>query len=797
MLQQADRLLSRRVFGRAIDVYSELLNQHRQRLSASQLATVQSNLAYAYRQAGDFQKAERLYQEWFSSTAPEAQSPAQLLAYAQTLAGNGKFQEAQQQYERYLRIKDHANSIQAVPVNTSGKRQPTRYRLETLGFNTPNEEFSPAYYKEGLVYVAGKKGSFTIETTGSGGGAGYLDLFYIPDRSQIKITRIVNPDGTETKPTASQQVRRPNSEARRLGTDAYTRTSANDSRTVPNFETGINISRGLGYSANPVNPVQRFSQTLNTRYHEGPATFFHDGSGIIFTRNNYNNGKARKSADGVSKLKLYSADYQNGGWTNVQELPFNSDEYSVGHPTLSYDDKLLYFASDMPGGFGGTDLYVSRWEGGQWSKPVNLGKEINTKGNELFPFVDEHGNLYFSTDGRRGLGGLDIFYALMQGSTVQAVERLDDPINSPQDDFGLITDGNRRSGYFSSNRRNSNDDIYRFVREGAINGCRALTIRVYDAATDKSFDSVTVYVRRTGGDPPVQPLKADADGLIRLCLEPNSTFTFTALRDGYISSTIGYSTRYITDDQPSRLEMPLRLSVVSDTLAAQGSDSTLTEAGLAPVMRSRIHGTIMGEKDGKPMAGVTVQLRNECDGSTVEIITGADGRYAFDLSDDCEYTLVASKEAFGTNANRVRRAATTPRRSGPKFLSADIRMLGVGDVVTVGNVYYDLDSYSLRPNAAGELDKLVAIMLKYPGLAIEVSSHTDSQGDAQYNLELSNRRARAVADYLMSKGISRKRITAKGYGESMPLNNCRDGVICTEAEYQRNRRTEFKVLSIR
>ncbi|GAA4446487.1 hypothetical protein GCM10023189_01650 [Nibrella saemangeumensis] len=800
LLQQADRHLTRRVFGRAIDVYSELLGQYRNQLTPEQLTTVQANLAYAYSQVGDLQKAERTYREWFTDTDPESQKAAPLLAFAQTLAGNGKFQEAQQQYERYLRLKDNRAAIQPVQIQTSGKRQPTRYRLEVPAFNTTNEEFSPAYYKDGLVYVAGKKGSFAIETTGSGGGSGYLDLFYIPDRSQIRVNRVINADGTDSKPSAGRPERRADTGGRRLGSDAYTRTSANDTRTVPGFEAGINISRGLGYEVQPVDPVQRFSQALNTRYHEGPATFLHDGSGIIFTRNNYNDGKAKKSSDNINKLKLYSADYQNGTWHNVQELPFNSDEYSVGHPALSYDDQLLFFASDMPGGFGGTDIYVSRRENGRWSKPVNLGKEINTKGNELFPFVDENGNLYFSTDGRRGLGGLDIFYVTMQGTTVQAVDHLDAPINSSKDDFGLITDGNRQSGYLSSNRQNNNDDIYRFVREGAIGGCRALTIRVYDADDSQGTDSVTVYVRRQGGDPPVQQVKTAANGELHLCLEPNSNFTFTALREGFASSTIGFSTRYLTDDQPTRLEIPLqKLEDGIENIDENGADSTLSEDAVAvPVMRSHIQGTIISEKDGKPMAGVTVQLRNECDGNIVQVVTGPDGHYTFNLSDDCDYTLVASKDAFGTNANRVRRATTTPvRRPKSKALSADLRMLGVGDVITVGNIYYDLDRYSLRSNATSELDKLVATMLKYPGLAIEVRSHTDSQGDAQYNLELSNRRARAVADFLVSRGVARRRIRATGYGEGMLLNNCRDGVICTEAEHQRNRRTEFKVLSIK
>lgn len=798
LLDEAERLLNRRVFGRAIEVYAELLGQYRNRLSAEQVATVQTNLAYAYRQVGETQKAERLYNEWFKETQPEAQKPQQLLAYAQVLADNGKFQEAQQQYERYLRLKDlqPEDKLQAIPVGAgqqvAGRKRTTRYRLETLTFNTDNEEFSPAFYKNGLVYVSGKKGSSAIETTGSGGGSGYLDLFYIPDLSQIKVQRILNPDGTDSKPVAAQAVRKADPEGRRLGADAYTRASANDSRTPAGFETGVNISRGLGYDNRPVNPIKQFSENLNTRYHEGPATFLHDGSGIIFTRNNYNGGKAKKSADGINKLKLYAAEYRNGGWTNIKELPFNSDEYSVGHPALSKDDKLLFFASDKPGGFGGTDIYVSRWENGNWSKPVNLGKDINTKGSELFPFVDENGNLYFSTDGRRGLGGLDIFYAVMEGTTVSAIERLEDPINSPQDDFGLITDGSRRIGYFSSNRQKSGDDIYRFVREGAISGCRALTVRLFDPVSDQPLDSVSVTVTAQAGDQAVQQLTTDKNGLLHLCLEPNSNFTFSADLNGYPSSKVGFSTRYLTDDRPSKLEIPLikveagTATVVTDTASA----------GTRLEVRPHVQGTILSETGNKPIAGVTVTLRNECNGKTMQVVTGPDGRYSFDLGDDCDYTLLAAQESSGTPINTVRK--TLPRKArSSNTLAADLKMLAVGDVVTISNASYDPGSISISGNLMPELDKLIATMQQYPGLSIEVGSHTDSQGDARANLILSKRRANTIANYFVAKGISRKRVIARGYGESKLLNNCADGVTCTDAEHQRNRRTEFKVLSIK
>lgn len=783
LLQQADRLLSYKAYGRAIEAYSELLNEHDAKLTNTQRFAIQSGLASAYQRVGDTQKAERFYRKAAENSAEE--TPQQILEFAQTLVKNGKLQEGQKQYERYLQIKakQPQRAMPTGPV-AGARKEPVRYRLEYLALNSQGEEFSPAFYQDGLVYVAGKKGGATIETTGGGGGSGYLDLFYAPNRNNLQVSSIINADGSISKA--------PDTRSRTqyvVGQDNYSRPTANDSRTVPNFYEGINISEGLGYEERTVDPAKRFSKTLNTKYHEGPATFSRDGSRIIFTRNNYNNGRASQSSTGVNKLKLYTATQQNGSWTNIDELPFNSDEYSVGHPTWSRDEQFLYFASDMPGGFGGTDIYVSRYQNGRWSRPVNLGETINTRGNELFPFVDDAGNIYFSSDGRKGLGALDIFFSrLTNGVTAQTVEHLDAPINSAQDDFGFITDANRLGGYFSSNRREGNDDIYRFVRESSLFGCRDLTIRLYDTNSEQPLDSVTVLIKSRGEGRPDRTLVSDANGFMRICLEGNNAFTFQASRDGYINSTVGFTTTSLTDDQPSRLEIGLiKPTVIMDTIATENTNP-------GPLTQSRISGVVMSARDRKPIDGVTVRLRNECNRSLREYVTGPDGRYTFNVVEGCDYTLIASKPAFGTNTNRIRRL---PKKTKPKELSADLRMLSVGDVVTIDNIYYDLDRFSLRNDAARELDKVVVTMRKYPSLVIEIRSHTDSRGDAEHNRVLSVQRAKAVANYLVSKGISRRRMSTLGMGESQLVNNCTDGVICTDAEHQRNRRTEFRVVEIK
>ena len=799
LLQQADRLLSYKAYGRAIDTYTQLLTDPKNQLSTAQKATIQGQLANAYKQVGDGERAERFYRESFSNGRDH--DPQQSLNFAQTLAGNGKFQEAQQQYEQYLQQKEAAVSRRSPVVSIApaglpeGQKKTVRYRLDYLALNSPGEEFSPAFYQEGLVYVSGSKGGSGPGPSGRGSSA-YLDLFYIPNRNGLKVKSTINADGVVSKVDAVRT-----KAGWQIGADEYSRPTANDSHTVPDFDGGINISDGLGYEAVPIqarpatNTPQQWSKPINSKYHEGPATFSRDGSQIIFTRNNDSEGRPRQNTDEAPKLKLYTARQQNGVWTDVTELPFNSNEYSVGHPSLSRDEQLLFFASDMPGGLGGTDLYVSRYQRGAWGRPVNLGEDINTKGNELFPFVDDAGNLYFSTDGRQGLGELDLFFAtvttLTTGLIVESIEHLEAPINSPKDDFGLITDASRQGGYFSSNRRDGSDDIYRFFRESSLYGCRDLTLRLYDTDSDAPLDSVSVLIKAKGEGRPDQTMVTDGNGFVRLCLESDNDFMFQASRDGYMNSLIGFTTRFLTDDKPSQLEMSLTKPPAEvDTISAEPKNTYATES----LTRSRIRGVVVREPYGRPIEGVTVRLRNECDRTQSEYVTGPDGRYSFDLVEGCDYTLVASKPAFGTNTNKIKRL---PSKAKPNVLSADLRMLSVGDVVTIDNIYYDLDRFSLRLDATRELEKLVATMRKYPSLIIEIRSHTDSRGSAEQNKILSTQRAKAVADLLAAKGISRRRMATIGMGESQLVNNCTDGVICTDAEHQRNRRTEFRVMDIK
>jgi outer membrane protein OmpA-like peptidoglycan-associated protein len=455
-------------------------------------------------------------------------------------------------------------------------------------------------------------------------------------------------------------------------------------------------------------------------------------------------------------------------WGAVKELPFNSNEFSCGHPALSPDDNKLYFVSDMPGGFGGTDIYVVEFRKGNWSSPINLGREINTEGNEMFPFIDEKGNMYFSSDGHEGLGGLDIFYvAMKEGIPVNDIMNLGSPINSEKDDFGLITNGNRSSGYFSSNRKRgySDDNLYSFRH-----GCRQLNLFVYDAENKKPLEAVDVRILKNGENKEL--FVTGSDGKITVCLETGSEFEFKVLKEGFESNGVAYGT-------------------FASSLKNRTSITIYLEKSKAPIIK----GTIVSELNQRPILGAVVTLKNGKDGSKEQIVTGEDGRYEFQPKREGEYSVTASKARYAENTESLGKVNQTPK--SPKTVEQNLGLVGQGDVFRLQNIYFDYGHFFIRSDAAKELEtKLIPILMKYPNMKIEVRSHTDSRSSDAFNLKLSTNRARAVLDYLAARGINTKRIVAKGYGETELLNNCDNGSACKEDQHQANRRTEFKILDI-
>lgn len=439
--------------------------------------------------------------------------------------------------------------------------------------------------------------------------------------------------------------------------------------------------------------VDLFDKQVNTPFHESTSVFTKSGDVMFFTRNNYTKKKLRKDGSGTTKLKLYRTVLKGDKWSTPEELPFNSDDFSTAHPTLSPDEKTLYFASDRPGTMGLSDLWkVNLTEDGGFTSPVNLGDKINTEGRETFPFVTESNQLFFASDGQAGLGGLDIYTTQLEGTGVtQDPFNIGKPVNSSADDFGFIYNEQSNVGYFASNRATGlgNDDIYK--------------------------------VSYTYVEPPCQQ---SITGIVR--------------------------------DRDTQQIIP----------------------------------------------GATVVLHNMQNEELDTQISDAQGRVSFTGPFPCEtpYTIRASKETYNPGEDSLR---TGVESGGVANLDLSLEpklRLNVGDdlakILNLNPIYFDFDKAYIRPDAAAELQKVIAVMNEYPTLKIDVRSHTDSRGRDAYNLDLSQRRNTSTKEYIINKGgISSSRISGRGYGETSPVNQCTNGVKCSEEEHQLNRRSEFIIVS--
>lgn len=719
----ADRYFERMSYSKAAEEYEDFLEKE-EFIEVTQRKEALIRLGYCYRKLNNYEKAERTFEELVTNYL-EVPSD-NYLYYAQALASNRKYKESRKMYEKYGELQkiDINNSPFKIPLTDINRfyKDSSLYKLEYLPFNSKFADFSPMFYQGGLVFISSRDGGGGIHKLFKWDQTPFLDIMFHSDTSKLIVSQ-----NNRMSPTT-------------LG-GAYTQ------KEEPN-EIEDNLAS--------------FSRTLNGKYHEGPLTFFKDQKRLIFTRSNDSPGKAGKSSDLIHKLKLFYAEQNSkGSWINISELPFNYKEYSTGHPALTFDNKKLYFVSDMPGGFGGTDLYVVDYENGIWGEPRNLGFEINTEGNEMFPYVDENGVLYFSSNGHDGLGGLDIFKTIPTDPQ-PTIQNLGAPFNSSADDFGIIIDQNGDKGYLSSNRKKggNDDNIYRFEKI-----CKSIDILVFDKTTKKRIPDAEVRIVNNGINQEL--IKTDNEGKVEVCLNVAANYIFKVMKEGYGINSVNFS------------------------ILSQQSDPTM---GISIYLEESdqiiVKGVIRKEVDQIPADGVTVTLSEAKEKKPQVVVTGADGSYEFDASPKSKYTLKTDKQGYGDEISEFK----TKKRPGTLQLITGI--YGEGNIFQLDNIYYNVDQWNIRSDAFVELKRIVALMKKHPEFVIELRSHTDSRADRVYNQVLSEKRARSVVQYLINKGIDPDRMIYHGYGESELLNACGDGEICSEEQHQLNRRTEFKILSV-
>ena len=444
---------------------------------------------------GELDKANRWYTELFAM-GQEVEAEY-YFRYSQTLKSVGEYEKANQMLETFA--QKNGTDLRAKQYMSEKdylqviEENSGRFTIETLDINSANSDYGTAFLGNELIFASNR------ETKGS----------------TARIQKWTNQPFTKL------------------------------------FSATVDSEGKIG------TPVE-FSNSVDTKFNEATPVFTNDGKTMYFTRNNYNNGKKGKDGERVTLLKIYKATLKNGKWEDVKELPFNSNDYSVAHPALSLDGKTLYFASDMPGTLGQSDIFkVSINSDDTYGTPENLGKSINTEGKETFPFLSSDSELYFSSDGHPGLGGLDIFVSKADGSAFGAPVNIGAPVNGQMDDFAFFMDTKSKIGFFSSNRTGGQgyDDIYKFKENKSLE-CEQLLAGV---VTDVKTGEILADAKVSLFDENMEPLKsifADADGRYEFAdLECGKTYLVRAEKREYLTK----ETRVTLSAKSGKTDLPIAL----------------------------------------------------------------------------------------------------------------------------------------------------------------------------------------------------------------------------------------------
>jgi outer membrane protein OmpA-like peptidoglycan-associated protein len=624
-----------------------------------------------------------------------------------------------------------------------------------------------------------------------------------------------------------------------------------------------------------------FSKNLTTRFNDGPSSFSRRGDTIYFSRNIKTSGSAKENSNPRNKLGIYSAVFEDNKWVKTRDLRFNNEYYNITTPCVSPDGKRLFFASDNPAGFGGSDLYYCQWKGDYWDDPVNMGPEINTNGNESYPFVNSEGGLFFASDGHPGFGGKDVFYSKESGGKWLAPVRLDEPINSQYDDFALISDSVMSEGFFSS-RRGTSVDIYhyktnihqlfycdkqrtnqycfKFTDQGIIqiderysqlvwsfgDGEKAVgqnvehcfpgpgkyTVRldVIEKISGKVFFQKSLFnLELKDIEQPVINSVSSAlageslkiDGLSSVYPDSkilNYTWYFG---DGDRIEGESVSHSYNTKgDYEMKLGLILRndkTGKIKETCASRQikvfeskQDKSAYDAKpVKPEPRLNIfdydhafietkysaekdynqdmvfHVEILSSKmklapDNKVFNNIPQKY------SVKEIFIPSERLYSYII--DEEMDLMATRQAFieitelGFTNSRIRTYSLEDPAA--KELNNLKKVFGVSS-----DAFFRKNDYNLTSSGTQVLDLILGFLSKYPTVKLEISNHTDNTGSASANQLLTQKRAEAMTNYLILNGISPLRLVAVGYGANKLI-----APNYTEADKKLNRRVDFIIV---
>jgi outer membrane protein OmpA-like peptidoglycan-associated protein len=530
--------------------------------------------------------------------------------------------------------------------------------------------------------------------------------------------------------------------------------------------------------------VGKFQRKSNSKFNEGPLSFTPDGKRVFFTRNS----KKKNAATQKRELMLFTAEVSTKGkWSNITPCNINNKAYSVGHPAVSKDGDYLVFASEAPGGQGGTDLYVASLDAnGTIGEPLNLGPKVNTTGNEFFPWFSPEGQLFFSSNGLKGLGGYDLFVTeLKNGKDVFNPMNLEAPINSLSDDIAIVYHEDMK-GYMSSNREKNNDNIYSFTQLRPIVFKVIMTGTVTDLNTNDTLREATLNIKNKSGDI-VATLVTDAKGGYNVNLEPDQTYTVEVQKENHKNEQFNLNTDFNTPKVKQNVALENRPNVT-------------------------YIGIVTDTKTNNKLQGVKVTVKDLSSGKEI-LITNSDVNGSFTKAfEDLKY---GKEQRFEIKLEKKDYATKlidfnyTPTKTGSvnihELIDLSIGKVEVGvdlsKLMQLGDIYFDYGKFDIRQDAAVQLDKIVSIMNEYPSMIIELGSHTDCRGAKDANKKLSDNRAKASADYIRSRITTPTRISGIGYGEAKLKVNCPcEGKVvstCPEEEHAKNRRTEFIVKKVK
>lgn len=497
--------------------------------------------------------------------------------------------------------------------------------------------------------------------------------------------------------------------------------------------------------------------SINSKLHEGTFAITKDRKTIYFTRNS-----KQRTDSKISNLKIYRAEWIEGSWENSIALPFNSDDFSTEHPALNADETQLYFASDRAGGLGGFDLYsVGIKPDGLFGNPINLGNTINTSKKEQFPFLDTQDNLYFASNGHPGFGLLDIFMAKKNSSHFESPDNLGLPVNSGYDDFSLWMDLDGKTGYFSSNRPTGkgSDDIYAFTE--------TKPLLIEDC---KQYIAGTLIDLNTGmplANGQVQLINADGKLVETLNTEKDASFSFM----------VECSIDYRIEGKKEGYEDNFR-SVRTDEERNAKKDGSLTLYSVAEREKQKAIALEKEKEEAEKLALLQVERKLMADRAVEEKRIQKEKE---EKTREKETRQIAKKDRLKEIEDTIKEEKTIVKKGGKIMIETE-------------EIHFDYSLWYLRRESRERLAKVIVIMKTNPGIVLEIGTHTDIRGNAEYNRELSQKRADSAKEFMVKNGIAKDRVIAKGYGESKPLVKCATEDSCSEEDHEWNRRCELVVV---